>query len=376
MPPSTETYVRIPGSVLDRADPVQRDGGLRDDRPSRLGQHPSVEPGVAARLHHGVAPLGDRRGLLGLDVGDPQTAADRQLGQTELAHPRRDDLDGLVEEVGDEDLAADVHVHTDELHRGESAARATAAAASPEATPNPNFESTWPVRTNSCVCASMPGVTRISTLGTTAVLRVEGSQAVELVEAVDHDPTDARRPRRSQLAGGLVVAVEDEAARRNARGEGDMELAAGGHVDVHALLMREAGHGQAQEGLAGVGHTVAEGGHGLPAAGTEVGLVVDEQRRAELGRQVTEIETTDAEAAVCTDLRAVGQEPSRDRTAHRPPQPVPVLGLKMRARARQIARERGGGAGVTSPPGRRRRAGRGRWPDPCGRTRPATAGPG
>ena len=29
--------------------------------------------------------------------------------------------------------------------------------------PKPNFESSWPVRTKSCVCASTPGVTRIIT---------------------------------------------------------------------------------------------------------------------------------------------------------------------------------------------------------------------
>ena len=75
----------------------------------------AVMPAVTARGHDGGAPLGDRRGLLALDVGDAQAATDRQLGQIELAHPRCDDLDGLVEEVGHEHLAADVHVDADQL---------------------------------------------------------------------------------------------------------------------------------------------------------------------------------------------------------------------------------------------------------------------
>ncbi len=34
------------------------------------------------------------------------------------SHPRRHDLDGLVEEVGHEHLAADVHVHAEQLDAG------------------------------------------------------------------------------------------------------------------------------------------------------------------------------------------------------------------------------------------------------------------
>src|SRR5581483_6081097 len=89
---------------------------------------------------------------LAVDVGHAQPAAHAQLVEVEVAEERRDDVDGLVEEVRDEHLAADVEVH---------------AAAAPDAMPKPNFESVWPVRTNSCVCASTPGVTRTNTRGTT-----------------------------------------------------------------------------------------------------------------------------------------------------------------------------------------------------------------
>ena len=80
------------------------------------------------------------------------------------------------------------------------------------------------------------------------------------------------------------------AARRRSAGhpggQGDVQLAAGGHVEQHALLVGQAGHGQAQERLGRVDGAVgAERGDRLAAAGPQVGLVVDEQRRAVLGGQ-------------------------------------------------------------------------------------------
>ena len=89
-----------------------------------------------------------------------------------------------------------------------------------------------------------------------------------------------------QLVVGLVVAVQDQAVGGHAGGQGHVQLAARGHVEVHALLVGQPGHGHAQERLGRVGHAVAEGGHRLAAAGPQVVLVVDEQRRAELGGQV------------------------------------------------------------------------------------------
>ena len=57
----------------------------------------------------------------------------------------------------------DVHPDQDErTSRGRGAEQRTDPAA-PEASPKPNFESSCPVITYSWVCASMPGVTRIST---------------------------------------------------------------------------------------------------------------------------------------------------------------------------------------------------------------------
>jgi hypothetical protein len=92
--------------------------------------------------------------------------------------------------------------------------------------------------------------------------------------------------RGAQLVEALVVAVQHAALGRHPGRQGDVQLAAGGDVEVHALLVGEAGHRPAQERLGGVGDAVAERVDRLAAAGRAGGLVVDEQRRAELGGQV------------------------------------------------------------------------------------------
>src|SRR5947199_256076 len=82
-------------------------------------------------------------------------------------------------------------------------------------------------------------------------------------------------PGASQFVERLVVAVQLEVPGRHSCSQGHVQLATGGHVEVHALVVHEAGHGPAEEGLAGVRHPRPEGGHRLPAPGPEVGLVVD-----------------------------------------------------------------------------------------------------
>ncbi len=143
--------------------------------------------------------------------------------------------------------------------------------------------------------------------GGAAVVGVERLQPADLVEGVDDDP-DAEVVGPGQLGLRLVVAVEDEPVGGDARGQGHVQLAAGGHVDVHALLVDQAGHGQAEEGLRPVGHPVAEGGHRLPAPGPQVVLVVDEQGRAVLLGQVEQVDAAHAQPAVGADHGGVGQD--------------------------------------------------------------------
>ena len=83
--------------------------------------------------------------------------------------------------------------------------------------------------------------------------------------------------------------------------------------------MGESGHGQAEEGLGGVDDVaVAERRDRLPAAGPEVVLVVDEQRRAELAGQVEGVAAADEQLAAASDRGVVGQQaPREDGHDHR-----------------------------------------------------------
>ena len=137
---------------------------------------------------------------------------------------------------------------------------------------------------------------------------VEPVEPIELVEAVDHRAAHADLAGPPQLGLALVVAVQDQPVGRDAGRQRDVQLAAGGHVEVHPLLVDQPCHGQAQERLGGVGHPVAEGGHGLAAPGAEVVLVIDEQRRTELGGQFGDRASADGQRPVGQDLGRVGQQ--------------------------------------------------------------------
>ena len=254
--------------------------------------------------------------LFALHVGDAQPSSDRQLGKPDLADPRGHHLHRVVEEVGDEHLAADVHVDPDQLDRrrvlrpGHRAGGVAGGHAEAE------------LRVDLSGADEVVGVRLDAGRGPDEDLRpepvvgMELREPVELVEAVDHDATHPGGPRLPQLLDRLVVAVEHEALGRNASGQGHVQLAAGGHIEVHPLLVRQARHGQAQEGLGGVGHAVAEGGDRLPAPTPEVGLVVDEQGRAVLLGQVEHVASTDAKPSVVADRRRVRQQAARERPGH------------------------------------------------------------
>ena len=160
----------------------------------------------------------------------------------------------------------------------------------------------------------MPGVTRSRTCRREAVLRVERVEAVELVERVDDDATDPAAAGHPQLVEALVVAVQHEAVGGEAGRERDVQLSPGGDVEPQPLLVDQAGHGKAEKRFGRVDREpVAERRRGLTAAGPQVLLVVDEEWRAVLGREVEQVDSADREAPAGVDRRRVGQEMPRER---------------------------------------------------------------
>ncbi len=145
---------------------------------------------------------------------------------------------------------------------------------------------------------------------------MDGFDAVDLVEAVDDDAGDAGVERCGQLGHRLVVAVHHQVRARDAGRQRDGEFAAGGHVEMHALFVGEAGHRPAQKRLRGIGDAVAERVDGFAAASPQVLLVVDEQRAAVLGDQVVDTHATDGEHAVAGHAGVVGQQRQRNGTGH------------------------------------------------------------
>ncbi len=111
--------------------------------------------------------------------------------------------------------------------------------------------------------------------------------------------------------------MEHEAAGGYARGHGDVQLPARGHVEQQPLLMGQPGHGDAQERLRGIDDVAgAEGGNRLAGAGSDVILVVNEERGAVLCSQREGVAATDLEGASTGEARRIGQQHEGDRAGH------------------------------------------------------------
>src|SRR5262249_2626749 len=108
-------------------------------------------------------------------------------------------------------------------------------------------------------------------------------------------------------------AVEGDALGREVRREGDGQLTARTHVQAEALLLDPAGDLGAQERLARVVDlAVAERAGEVAAAGPEVVLVVDVQRRAVLLGQVAYVHATDHQGLV-VPARTARPDAGRER---------------------------------------------------------------
>ena len=227
-----------PDRVESHARPLRRSPGL-----ARRSAAPS--PGMPASR----AARGPSRPTRVIEGADPPVHIRRRRGRRRCTargaragrRTRASISTASREGVGPEHLAADVGVHAEQTRRpGDAPERSTASAAAPEARPKPNFESSWPVRTNSWVCASTPGVTRTSTpTGANLPLRPieERLEPVDLVEGVDDDPADpgVETPLDSS-ASSLLLPWSTMRSRWNPGRERDVQLAAGRDIEAHPLL--------------------------------------------------------------------------------------------------------------------------------------------
>ena len=196
---------------------------------------------------------------------------------------------------------------------GEAAARCTACSASAAGQPEAELGVVLTGADELVGVGLDPGGDAQEDLRHRQALGHQGLEPVQLVEGVDDDPADALGQGSTQLVGALVVAVQHQTVGGHARGAGDVVLAAGGDVEVAALVGRQSGHGRAEEGLGRVVDPGAEGGDGLPAPRPQVGLVVDEQRGAELAGQVEGVAAADDQLAPGPHRGRVGQQGERQR---------------------------------------------------------------
>ena len=209
-----------------------------------------------------------------------------------------------------EQLRADVDVHA--VH-----SQTQAGAASSGATPN--FEPTWPVRIDSWVSTSIPGVIRTSIRSTP-----DARARVELLERVEHDVRSAGVRRRLELLVRLVVPVHDESLAGDARLLREAELPERRHVRAEPLLAEQPHERDVRERLGAVDdERVGRRGAVLPRPRADRLLAVDDERRAELVRERGGRHAADRQLAV-ESLRRVREErevnrprSSSDRARHR-----------------------------------------------------------
>ena len=366
---------------LDRADRVEGQARGRRDRATGLDhqQRARLDAVRGQRLRDHLAQrrrvLRDRRALVGRDVANAEAAAQVELvdGRTGLGLDREHQLHHAIgrgrERVEPEHLRADMTVQPGEAQRAardHAPHRAQRVAALEAEAELGVFRTGLDVLVRVRLDARRHAHEQPGRVGATGG---EPLEAVELVEGVDDDPPHSGLDRGAQLVGRLVVAVEHDALGREAGVERHVQLAAGGHVEIEALVAHEPRHRRAEERLARVRDPVAELRSILAAAAAELALVVHVERRAELGREPDEIDTPHRHAAVgpdacrCREQRQVERRVARGTACSGPAGHSASSSSSASSRAISVGRADTRGS-------------RARWPTRRGTPRSATAAPG
>src|SRR5690606_38272850 len=153
----------------------------------------------------------------------------------------------------------------------------------------------------------------------------EISDALDLAERVDDDPSDPCVARRTDLRVGLVVAVQADLSGGYASAQRDGELARRRRVDAQALGAHPARDGDREEGLSRVvdvhaGADRSEGGlEGLPVVPgprAQVALVEDEGGSAVLCRELTDADAGEGHLAVVVAHRSGGPRRAEGGARH------------------------------------------------------------
>ncbi len=323
-----------------------------------LERTPSASQASSSTLPH----CADGGCLLAFHVRHTEAAAEDQLGQVERHGEVGHHLGRLRERRRLEHVRADVAVHAHQFHRRRSARMIDGTQRIAIGQVEPELRvvlargdelvrvrvNAWRDAQHHLGCGSDASSS-------------EHVEPVEFIEGIDHDVAHLRLDRFAQLGARFVVAVQRACARRYAGRQRHVEFAAGGDVEQQPLVVGELRHRSAQERLGGIDHPFApEGANRFTAAGAQVCLVVDEQRRAVLLGQGLDRHPAHFEPSVMADGRCVGEQPPRDRrhraTPNRIPHPFALQFWWPRPPKLQRKRSGRGIWRVTSAPGRRCRA--------------------
>src|SRR4051812_8725009 len=284
--------------ALDGLDRVQRDRRVRDERPARLVEDPLPRAGeLLDRVDLEVDVLLDARRVVVLRVGDPEPAAEVEHGEVAEVRERGD---RRAERGELHDLRADVEVQAlelepvgrhDPLDRGGRRVEVEA-----ELRVRPAGRDRR-VRVGAHAGRD-PHLDRLALAG-----RDDRLEALDVADVVEHDVADARVMGLLQLPARLRVAVQVDPAGVEARLERHVQLAAAGDVAREPLGGHEPQHRGARERLGREVDLEVRGARGerlleRTHAGADVVLGDDDDRGAELAREVERVAAAELEAAV------------------------------------------------------------------------------